>query len=90
MMVSLMPHQRARAKRLTPTLSGSQPGFLSIVMSVLASAFGVQSQQNYQRDFSQGNLVVYLVIGVVFVAAICCCTGDAGAIYYPLLRMTQT
>lgn len=63
-----MPHQRARAKRLTPTLSGSQPGFLSIVMSVLASAFGVQSQQNYQRDFSQGNLVVYLVIGVVFVA----------------------
>lgn len=68
MMVSLMPHQRARAKRLTPTLSGSQPGFLSIVMSVLASAFGVQSQQNYQRDFSQGNLVVYLVIGVLFVA----------------------
>ncbi|WP_232364450.1 DUF2970 domain-containing protein [Salinimonas lutimaris] len=68
MMVSLMPHRRARAKRFTPVLSGSQPGFLSIVLSVLASAFGVQSQQNYQRDFSQGNLVAYLVIGVLFVA----------------------
>ena len=36
-------------------------------MSVLASAFGVQSHRNYQRDFGQSSIVPYVIVGVVFV-----------------------
>lgn len=39
-----------------------------MVFSVLASAFGVQSHENYERDFNNGKLAGYIVIGVVFVA----------------------
>lgn len=45
----------------------NKPGWLTIAKSVIASLFGVQSHKNYQRDFSQGNLVSYIVMGVVFV-----------------------
>lgn len=44
-----------------------KPGFLNIVQSVLASAFGVQSQQKYQRDFSQTTIAPYIVVGIIFV-----------------------
>ena len=44
-----------------------KPGFLNIVQSVLASAFGVQSQQKYQQDFSQTTIVPYIVVGIIFV-----------------------
>ncbi len=44
-----------------------KPGFLNIVQSVLASAFGVQSQQKYQQDFSQSAIAPYIVVGIVFV-----------------------
>lgn len=44
-----------------------KPGFWAVVMSVLSSAFGVQSQKNYQRDFKGGTLPVYIAVGVVFV-----------------------
>ena len=47
--------------------NGKKPGFLSMVLSVLASAFGVQSHQNYERDFNHGHLAGYIVIGVIFV-----------------------
>ena len=36
-------------------------------MSVLASLFGVQSQKNYQRDFSQSSILPYIIVGVVMV-----------------------
>ena len=42
------------------------PGFFAMILSVLASAFGVQSQQNYERDFNQGKLAGYIVTGVIF------------------------
>jgi hypothetical protein len=45
----------------------NKPGFLKVVQSVLASAFGVQSQQKYQQDFSQTAIAPYIVVGVVFV-----------------------
>lgn len=38
-----------------------------MIRSVLASAFGVQTQKNYQRDFSQVSAVRYVVVGVIFV-----------------------
>ena len=66
-MVSLMQRLRGCVSRPGRHLCGTQPGFLAILLSVLASAFGVQSQQNYQRDFSQGNLITYVVIGILFV-----------------------
>ncbi|WP_414829518.1 DUF2970 domain-containing protein [Alteromonas sp. H39] len=45
----------------------AKPGLFSVILSVLASAFGVQSHKNYQRDFQQTSPVVYIAVGVVFV-----------------------
>ncbi|HCB16695.1 MAG: DUF2970 domain-containing protein [Pseudomonadota bacterium] len=45
----------------------NKPGFLKVVQSVLASAFGVQSQQKYQQDFSQTAIAPYIVVGIIFV-----------------------
>ena len=45
----------------------NKPGFLRVVQSVLASAFGVQSQQKYQQDFSQTAIAPYIVVGIIFV-----------------------
>ncbi len=50
-------------------MSGStKPGLIAVILSVLASAFGVQSQQNYQRDFNHTSPLLYIIVGVVFVA----------------------
>lgn len=46
----------------------SRPGFFAVMLSVIAAAFGVQSEDNRERDFSQGNPVVYIVAGLVFTA----------------------
>lgn len=43
------------------------PGLWSVILSVLASAFGVQSHSNYERDFKHGKMASYILIGVVFV-----------------------
>ena len=42
------------------------PGFLSIVKSVLASAFGVQSSKNRERDFTHGKPLHYILVGLGF------------------------
>lgn len=39
-----------------------------VVLSTLAAAVGVQSNKNRERDFSEGNLVVYVLSGLVFTA----------------------
>lgn len=39
---------------------------LSVVKSVLAAAFGVQSSSNRERDFSQGSYRHFIVAGIVF------------------------
>jgi NhaP-type Na+/H+ or K+/H+ antiporter len=41
---------------------------LSLVVSVLGAAFGVQSRKNRERDFTKGNIYVFIVAGVVFTA----------------------
>ena len=38
----------------------------SIVRSVFAAAFGVQSQRNRERDFEQGSYRHFVVAGIVF------------------------
>ena len=40
----------------------------SLVVSVLGAAFGVQSRKNRERDFTKGNIYVFIVAGVVFTA----------------------
>ena len=44
-----------------------RPSLWQVVVSVLASAFGVQSHANYQRDFSQTSGVPFIVVGIVLV-----------------------
>lgn len=44
------------------------PGFWSVTFSVIAAAFGVQSDKNRQRDFSQGSPLPYIVGGLIFTA----------------------
>lgn len=46
--------------------SGKSPGALAVLLSVVAAAFGVQSEKNRERDFSEGNPIVYIVAGLVF------------------------
>jgi hypothetical protein len=45
----------------------SKPSLLDVVKSVAASAFGVQSAANREKDFQQQSVVPYIVVGVVFV-----------------------
>ena len=42
-----------------------QPSLLQIILSVLASFFGVQNRQNLERDFKQGSAAHYIVVGLV-------------------------
>ena len=46
----------------------SGTGFWSVLMSVVAGIFGVQSHKNYERDFTKGTFVSFLIIGVFLVA----------------------
>jgi hypothetical protein len=45
----------------------SSPSLWQVIKSVLASAFGVQSDTNYERDFSHNSIVPYVLVGIVFV-----------------------
>ncbi len=40
----------------------------SIIGSVFLAAFGVQTRANQERDFAQGNPVVFIIAGVLFTA----------------------
>ncbi|MDO6567831.1 DUF2970 domain-containing protein [Alteromonas sp. 1_MG-2023] len=46
----------------------SGTGFLSVLMSVIAGIFGVQGHKNYERDFTKGTFISFLIIGVILVA----------------------
>lgn len=43
------------------------PGVLSMIQSVLAAMFGVQSDEKRAKDFETGNLGSFIFIGVVMV-----------------------
>ena len=47
--------------------TSGRPNFFSVIVSVLAALFGVQTEQNRQRDFNHGNPVIYVAVGAVFV-----------------------
>ncbi len=47
----------------------SKPTIIQVVKSVLAAFVGVQSDKNRQKDFTQGELKLYVIAGVIFTAA---------------------
>ncbi|QGX40509.1 DUF2970 domain-containing protein [Permianibacter aggregans] len=51
----------------SPQQAPKRPGFWSVVQSVLAAAFGVQSEEKRQKDFQHGRPGDYIAIGIVFV-----------------------
>ncbi|GFO72153.1 hypothetical protein BJAS_P2144 [Bathymodiolus japonicus methanotrophic gill symbiont] len=42
-----------------------KPTLKQVIQSVLAAAIGVQSNANRERDFEQGSLTSYLVVGAI-------------------------
>jgi len=50
------------------TVESNNTGFFAVVASVLAGIFGVQSHKNYERDFTKGTFISYLIVGIVMVA----------------------
>jgi len=50
----------------------SKPPITQVIKSVLAAAIGVQSDDNRQKDFQQGSLSTYLIVGLVFTVLFVC------------------
>jgi hypothetical protein len=42
------------------------PGIAQMFVSAAAAAFGVQSSKVRQRDFSSGNPIAFILVGLVF------------------------
>jgi hypothetical protein len=51
-----------------PDAAPKPPNFLQIMLSVIAAAFGVQTGKNYERDFTTGSPLPYIVGGIIFTA----------------------
>lgn len=47
----------------------SKPTIIQVVKSVLSAFAGVQSDKNRQKDFTQGELKLYVIAGIVFTVA---------------------
>lgn len=45
--------------------STDKPGWLAVLLSVIAAFFGVQSRRNYQRDFTSGRYWPYIFAGLI-------------------------
>jgi len=41
--------------------------FFSVIGSVLAAIFGIQSDKNRERDFQQNSATSYIVVGIIMV-----------------------
>ncbi|HIG44269.1 MAG: DUF2970 domain-containing protein [bacterium] len=48
------------------SIQSKPPTFLQIALSVVAAAFGVQTQANQERDFANGKPIVFIIGGLVF------------------------
>jgi hypothetical protein len=45
----------------------SKPSTIQVIKSVLSAVIGVQSSENRERDFQQGSLKSYIIVGAAFV-----------------------
>lgn len=43
-----------------------KPGFWQVTQSILAAAFGVQTEEARKRDFTRGNPLAYIIGGTIF------------------------
>lgn len=57
--------ERSEVKK--PEERPRRPGVFKVIQSILAGAFGVQSDRRREEDFSSGSPVTYIVAGIVFV-----------------------
>ncbi|WP_317928782.1 DUF2970 domain-containing protein [Halioxenophilus sp. WMMB6] len=46
----------------------NKTGWFSLIISVCAAAFGVQSRKNLDRDFNQRSILPFILAGVIFTA----------------------
>lgn len=46
-------------------LDEKKPTLWEVIKSVLAAFFGVQSSQNRERDFTKGNPLHFIIIGII-------------------------
>lgn len=60
-------HPLSKKKSTTEQKSKDSPGLLSVIQSVLAAMFGVQSEEKRVKDFENGSAINYIVVGVVMV-----------------------
>lgn len=44
------------------------PSMLQVILSILASAVGIQTSANRKRDFTKGNPLVFILGGLLFTA----------------------
>lgn len=44
-------------------------GILSVVQSVIAAMFGVRNHEKHEKDFAQGDVTQFMIVGVIFVFA---------------------
>jgi len=45
--------------------TNEKPGLIAVIWSVLAALFGVQTEANRKRDFSQKNPLPYIIVFVI-------------------------
>ena len=57
------------------TRKNSGTGFINVMKSAMAAAFGVQSQANRERDFKEGKPIHFIVAGIVATLIFLICVG---------------
>ena len=66
-----MVNESLKTKNTEETIQKEEkktPGIFQVIGSVLAAMFGVQSDENRERDFNSGRMSHYIFVGVVIVA----------------------
>jgi hypothetical protein len=61
------PRQQETPNPHTVTDTNSRPGLFSVLQSVLAAMFGVQSEEKRQLDFEKGHPAEYIFVGIIMV-----------------------
>ena len=59
--------EQATETNTDPQTKRSGTGFWSTIQSVLGAMFGVQSDEQREKDFEKGSAVQFIVGGVIFV-----------------------
>jgi len=63
--------------------SSNNPNLITMIMSVLAAFFGVQTSENRKRDFEKGNPVAFIIIGIILIIAFLAIIYAVGSMVVP-------